>query len=102
MPRNESNLSKFVVGSLVRVRKGVVSPQHSDLPLGGWRGKVYEVSGAVCFVHWSVDTLEVARTIHRTGQQSDGRDFRAMWLQKDLLEIDPAEPLQIELEKKVS
>jgi len=91
MSTTENTLPKFAVGSRVRVKKGVVSPQHPDLPLGGWTGKVYEVRGNICFVHRDRATLEAVGTIHR-----DGMDSRAMWLQEKLLEADPGEPLCIE------
>ena len=79
MSTNESNLPKFAVGSRVRAKKGVVSSQYRDLSLGGWCGKVYEVSGTICFIHWSGATLAAVRTIHRDRWGWDGLDFRIMW-----------------------
>ena len=91
MSTNGSKLPKFPVGFQVRVQKGVALPHYPDLPLGGWCGEVYQVSGTVCFVHWNRATLEAAGTVHR-----DGMDFGAMWLREKSLEVDPGEPLCIE------
>ena len=49
------------------------------------------MSGTICLVHWSNATLEAIRSIHRELQQWDGGDFRVMWLQEDVLEVDARE-----------
>ena len=67
LARKEPSL-KFAVGSQVRVKKGVTAPNHADMSLGGWCGKVYQVSGTVCLVHWSEATLEASiQTIMNSG-----------------------------------
>jgi hypothetical protein len=97
MPPKEKPLTKFAVGSQVRVKKGVTA---SKVPLGGWCGTVYEVSGTVCLVHWNEATLEAIHSIHRERWQQDGVDFQVMWLQENVLEVDPGEPLCIEQPKE--
>ena len=62
------------------------------MPMGGWHGKVYQVSDTICLVHWSNATLEALRSIHRERRQRDGADFQFMWLQENLLEVDSREP----------
>ena len=84
-------LQKCALGSEVRVKKGVTAPNRSDIPMGGWHGKVYDVSGTICLVHWSEATLEAIHLIRRERQQ-DGEDFRVMWLQANQLEADLGEP----------
>ena len=81
----------FAVGSEVRVKTVVTAANRHDMPVGGWHGKVYEVSGSVCLVHWSNATLEALRSIHRE-RQRDGADFQFMWLQANELEADFGEP----------
>jgi hypothetical protein len=73
------------------VKTGVTAPNRPDMPLGGWYGKVYEVSGTICLVHWSKATLEAIHSIHRERWRRDGVDFRVMWLQEDILEVDSRE-----------
>lgn len=87
---------KFAVGSNVRVKKGVNAPHYPDMPMGGWRGKVYQASGTVYFVHWSGATLQAMHSIHRERRQGDSIDCRDMWLEEGLLEADPGEPLRVE------
>jgi hypothetical protein len=82
-------LPKFAIGSLVRVKMGVTVPNGLHMPMGGWRGKVYEASGTVYLVHWSGDTLEAIRSIHCERWQRNGVDCRDMWLQERILEADP-------------
>ena len=93
MSTKQETLPKFAFGSRVRVKKGVTTPNHSDMPLGGWCGKVYQVSGTIYFVHWSGATLEAIHSIHREQWQRDGVDFRLMWLHENVLEVDSGEPL---------
>jgi hypothetical protein len=102
MPENEATHSKFPVGSQVRVKRGVTAPNCPDMSLGGWCGKVYEVSGSIYLIHWSGATLEAVRPVYRERWERDGVDFRAVWLQEEWLEADPGEPLQIELGKNVA
>ena len=82
MPPKEKPLTKFAVGSEVRVKKGVTA---SNVPLGGCCGTVYEVSGTVCLVHWNEATLQAIHSIHRERWQRDGVDFQVMWLQENVI-----------------
>ncbi len=91
MPIRRAPPPKFAVGSEVRVKTGVTAANCHDVPVGGWHGKVYEVSGSVCLVHWSNATLEALRSIHRE-RQRDGADFQFMWLQASELEADFEKP----------
>jgi hypothetical protein len=76
----------------VRVKKGVTALNRPDMPIGGWYGKVYEVSGTICLVHWSRATLEAIHSIYRERWRRDGVDFRVMWLQASELEADSRKP----------
>ena len=91
MPQKQGTVSKFVVGSQVRVKRGVVAPNRPDVPLGGWCGIVSQVSGSICLVRWSGATLEAVHSSHPQNGIDD-----AMWLQEAALETDPREPLYIE------
>jgi hypothetical protein len=99
MSTKQETLPKFAFGSRVRVKKGVTTFNHSDMPLGGWCGKVYQTSGTICLVHWSEATLEAIHSIHRERWQRDGMDCRAVWLQERALEADLGGPLCIEQTK---
>jgi hypothetical protein len=100
MSTKHKTLPKFAFGSRVRVKKGVTTPNHCDMPLGGWCGNVYQTSGTICLVHWSEATLEAVHSIHRERRQRDGVDCRAVWLQERSLEADSGEPLCIDQTKK--
>ncbi len=100
MSTTAESLSQFAVGSRVRVKKGVTAPNHAEIFLGGWCGRVYQVSGTMCLVHWSEATLAAIPSIHRERWRRDGADFRVMWLQANALETDPGEPLRMEQPKE--
>ena len=78
------------------MKKGVTAANRPDMPMGGWCGKVYQMSGTICLVHWSEATLEAIHSIHRERRQRDGADFQFMWLQKSVLEADLGKPLCVE------
>ena len=96
MPEYEASRPRLSVGSLVRVKRGVTAPNDPEMPLGGWCGRVYELSGSLCLVHWSGATLEAVRPAYRERWEQDDEDFRTMWLHEKMLEADPGEPLCIE------
>ena len=100
MSTREAPLPKFAVGCQVRVKKGVTAPNCPDVPMVGWRGKVYEATGTICLVHWSDATLEAIHSVHRGQRQWDGGDFRVMWLQEEMLETDSGEPQRFEQSKE--
>lgn len=93
-------LPRFAVGSHVRVKKSITAPSHTDMSLGGWCGTVYQVSGTVCFVHWNEATLKAIHPTLRERLRRDGVDFQIMWLQENVLEVDPGEPLCLEQPKE--
>jgi hypothetical protein len=101
MPTREEALPKFAVGSQVRAKKGATAPNYSDMPLGGWRGTVSQVSGTIYLVRWSGETLAAAGPIYREQWRRDGVDFRAMWLQEKALEADPQAASCVEPEEQV-
>ena len=43
---NKSGSPRFRVGDKVRVKSGVIDPDFSDIPLGGWSGTVKEIEQA--------------------------------------------------------
>jgi hypothetical protein len=100
MSTREHTLPEFTVGSPVRVKKGVIAANDADMPLGGWCGRVYQVSGTICLVHWSEATLEAIPSRYRERWQQNGVDFRVMWLQENVLEADRGEPLCMEQPKE--
>jgi hypothetical protein len=96
MFQKEGTPPKFIVGSHVRVKKGVVAPNDPDVPLAGRCGILSQVSGAVCLVHWSGATLNAMHSIYRRNDMDD-----AVWLQEAALEVDPGEPFCIEQEQQI-
>ena len=100
MSTTKQPVPKFVVGSEVRVKRGVTAPNCPDVPMGGWCGKVYQMSGTIYMVHWSEATLEAIHSVHREQWRRNGEDFRVMWLQESALEADSGEPLCLEQPKE--
>lgn len=100
MVTREKRPPKFAAGSQARVKNGVTVPNHTDVLLGGWCGKVYQASGTICLVHWNEATLAAIPSIYRERLQRDGVDYRVMWLRENVLEVDPGEPLCLEQPKE--
>jgi hypothetical protein len=101
MPTKEGTLPKFAVGSRIRVRKGVTAPNYPGVPLSGWLGTVSQMSGALCLVCWSDETVAAIAPVHREQWQRDGVDSHAMWLHEKALEAGHVAPLCLERERHV-
>ena len=90
----DSNGSKFPLGTMVHVRRGVTDLDYPEMPFGGWVGRVIEVQKdacTTCLVRWSPETVAAASPIfkHR-------RDFTETWLDEDDLENDDGTLLPVE------
>lgn len=53
---------KYAVGSKVRVRTGVASPEFPEISIAGWIGTIVEVSGkgdaVQCVLEWDEATMQ--------------------------------------------
>jgi hypothetical protein len=96
MTEKEATRPQFSAGCLVRVKRGVTAPNDPELLLGGWCGRVYQVSRTFCLIHWSSATLEAVHPVYRERWERDDEGFRTMWLPENVLEADPGESLCIE------
>ena len=96
MSAREGTPKKFAIGSMIRVKKGVIAPNCPKVPVGGWVGTVSQLSGGRCLIKWGMATLEAIPIVYRELCQEAGVDIHAMWLQDMVLEGDPGEPLCID------
>lgn len=52
---------KFAVGSKVRVKTGITSPEFPEISIGGWVGTIVEASGkgdaVQCVLEWDDTTM---------------------------------------------
>jgi hypothetical protein len=95
---------KFAKNDAVRVRFGVKVPDFSDIPLGGWAGKITEVedgSPPTYLIRWNQSTLSKMHPIYRNRCERDGFDYEEMWLSGDDLELDSGGPLVLEKPTKI-
>ncbi len=60
----------------------------ADIPLDGWCGQVYQVSGSFRFVQWHWATLEVVHAAYSERCRQDDTDLHGMWLRHEWLEAD--------------
>ncbi len=87
----ESNGSKFPVGSIVRVRRCRTDVGCPDRPFGGWVGRVIEVQEDVCttcLVRWNQETLAAISSFFGHWCKAGGMGFRETWLDEDDIERD--------------
>src|SRR3954462_15349461 len=91
---------RFEAGAKVRVRRGVVDPDFSDIPLGGWAGTIKEVEEAkgqaTYLVQWDQATLLGMHPVYRNRCERDGLELESMWLGDDDLEADDGTPVALE------
>lgn len=88
--------TSFKVGDRVRVKRGIIDIEYPDLPLGGWAGKVIELSGEMCVVEWSEATLAAIHPVYKNRCERDGSHCEIYHLPSDELERDTGGPLDIE------
>ena len=98
--KNKSDSPRFQVGDSVRVKYGVIDPDFSDVPLGGWSGTVKEVEQAddeiTYDIKWNKRTLDGMHPIYRKRCERDGLEMQSMWLGEEDLEPDDMTPVPIE------
>jgi hypothetical protein len=83
--------AKFELNDVVRVRFGVKVPDFSDIPLGGWAGKITQVEEGnppTYLIRWNQSTLSKMHPIYRKRCERDGFESEEMWLGGDDLELD--------------
>jgi hypothetical protein len=97
---NKSGSPRFRVGDKVRVKSGVIDPDFSDIPLGGWSGTVKEVEQAddeiTYDIKWNKKTLGGMHPIYRKRCERDGLELQSMWLGEEDIEPDEGAPVSIE------
>ncbi len=98
--KNKSGFPRFRVGDKVRVKYGVIDPDFSDIPLGGWAGAVKEVHQAegetTLLVAWDRATLRGMHPIYKKRCERDGLEPESMWLGDEDLEPNDGTPVVIE------
>ena len=96
--------AKFTVDNQVRVRFGVKDPDFSDIPLGGWVGKITDVEAGnppTYLIRWNQQTITAMHPVFRNRSERDGLDFEEMWLGEDDLELDSGGAVVIEQPTKI-
>src|SRR5271165_4134611 len=90
----------FRVGDTVRVKSGVIDPDFSDIPLGGWSGTVKEVEQAddeiTYDIKWNKRTLDGMHPIYRKRCERDDLELQSMWLGEEDIEPDDGTPVSME------
>jgi hypothetical protein len=91
MSQTKKAPAKFAEGDTVRVSAGVTDPDFTDIPLGGWVGKITEVEDGdplLYLIRWNQDTLKNMHPVYRKRCERDGLDHEEMRLGEDELEPD--------------
>jgi hypothetical protein len=92
--------ARFAPGARVRVKPGTTDPDFTDIPLGGWAGKITEVdqrsNPPLYWIEWNKHTLDHMHPIYRNRCERDGLEVESMWLGEDEIEADTGEPTVIE------
>jgi hypothetical protein len=98
--KNKPGSPRFRVGEKVRVKLGVIDPDFSDIPLGGWSGTVKEVEQAendiTYDIKWDKKTLNGMHPIYRKRCERDDLELQSMWLGEEDIEPDDGTPVPME------
>jgi hypothetical protein len=98
--KNKPGSPRFRVGDKVRVKYGVIDPDFSDIPLGGWSGTVKEVEQAddeiTYDIKWNKRTLDGMHPIYRKRCERDDLELQTMWLGEEDIEPDDGTPVSME------
>jgi len=88
----KQSIGKFPVGSRVRVKTGVASPEFPDFSVEGWTGTINEVASKkapVTYVlEWDEPTLERMPKDYVDRCEQGGLYYRMICLSED--DLDPA------------
>ncbi len=96
---------RFAVGTLVRVKIGVMDPDLPGVHLGGWKGTISQVQNGglpTYLVQWSPETLENVHPAHRDHCQKEDIAFDKIWLLEEDLEHAYGAPSPLKRKKKVA
>jgi hypothetical protein len=92
--------ARFAAEAQIRVKSGTTDPDFSDIPLGGWTGRIRDVddssSPPTYLIEWNRHTLEHMHPVFRKRCERDGLELESMWLDEDDLEPDSGGPAVIE------
>ena len=95
--------ARFKVGDHVRVRRGILDPEHPDVPLGGWAGTIARVDRRRMYlVQWSRETLASIHPVYKKRCAIEGMEFEEYWLGDSDLVPDPGGPLAIEQPARIT
>ena len=85
----KTSTGRFPVGSTVRVKPGVMSPEFPDFPLSGWQGVVSEASKktpVTYVIEWDEQTLARIPAEYVDRCEAGGLYYRMVCLSEDDLE----------------
>jgi hypothetical protein len=92
--------ARFAAGAQVRVKSGMTDPNFSDIPLGGWTGKIRELdersAPPTYLIEWNRHALDHMHPVYRNRCERDGLELESMWLGEDDIEPDTGESVLIE------
>ncbi|MBN1629678.1 MAG: hypothetical protein JW990_07940 [Thermoleophilia bacterium] len=86
----EPKTQPFKKGNSVKVKAGVMCPDHKELCIGGWQGRIDEVHEETVDIHWDSPTLKAMPAEFVTHSEEHGLSFAVMGLNH--AEVEPAEP----------
>lgn len=81
--------TRFTMGTLVRVRAGVMDPDLPGVHLGGWRGTISQVQRgglASYLVQWTPEALEGLKPAHQEHCKKEDLAIDKIWLLEEDLE----------------
>lgn len=82
----------FKVGDSVKVKEGIVCPDMQDLIIGGWQGRIFEITkdddgNLLVYIEWDSITLENMPDIFIDDSEENGLCYAIMSLWDNEVEL---------------
>lgn len=94
------------VGDSVRVKEGIACPDMQDLVIGGWQGRISEISkddsdNLLIYIEWDSITLENMPDIFISDSEENGLYFTGMSLFDNEVELVKSRDTKEDIDKAI-
>ncbi len=98
--------NEIKIGDSIKVKKGMPCPDHEDLCIGGWQGRVSEITedekgNMLICIEWDSITLKKMPDSYIEQCEEDGFEYNSMYLVPDDFELTEARDKEEDAEEVI-